>query len=271
MIALFFKLFGKRKIIFDYDDAIYLKKFARIRSRLLVWLSNYNVVANHHLAEWAEKYNKNVEIIPTCVSLSLCQSYSRYMRLDNNTFTIGWIGHGVNHVKNLKLLVPVFSKLIEKGVNFRFVVVGSMRYQPIYDLFNSIKGLQVEFIDKLEWSNVESSPKVIQKFDIGVMPLVSDSKSLGKSAFKAIEYMACAVPPVISPVGENNFLIKDGINGFFADNTEEWVEKIEKLYCQPKLCDKIGKIAQKTIKGKYSYNINIPKFINIFKKIDEKN
>ena len=39
------------------------------------------------------------------------------------------------------------------------------------------------------------------------MPLVSDEKTLGKCAFKIIEYMGAGVPVIASPVGENNVVI----------------------------------------------------------------
>ena len=259
-----------RKFVFDFDDTIYLKKFARIRSRLLTRSANWVVVGSRHLEAWAKKRNTRVTMVPTSVPFDIYSSFSRYSRSENNIFTIGWIGNGPNHVKNLRLIVEPLSQLVKKEIKFRFILIGALKHKPLYDLFEPITGLNIEIIDTLEWSDPNSGPKAIQGFDIGLMPLVEDEKTLGKCAFKAIEYMACAVPPIISPVGENNFLVREGQNGFFADNDSEWVEKIMRFYNDKNLRDVLGMRAQETIKNEYSYEASIPKLQVIFQQLQKK-
>ena len=99
------------------------------------------------------------------------------------------------------------------------------------------------------------------------MPLVSDTKTIGKSALKAVEYMACSVPPVVSPVGENGFLVQDGENGFVASSTREWVEKLKLLAADADLRQKLGAAAQAVVRQNYSYEVIIPKLITIFQKV----
>jgi glycosyltransferase involved in cell wall biosynthesis len=99
------------------------------------------------------------------------------------------------------------------------------------------------------------------------MPLIDTEWNRGKCAFKAVEYMACGVPAVISPVGENNYLVQDGVNGFLADSTEEWASKIERLYNDPGLLSGIGKKAQETIKERYSYESVVPFIVSVLNKL----
>jgi glycosyltransferase involved in cell wall biosynthesis len=99
------------------------------------------------------------------------------------------------------------------------------------------------------------------------MPLLDNEWNQAKCAFKAIEYMACGLAVVCSKVGENNYLVKDGLNGFLAKDKDEWTEKIKRLILDSKLRERLGKEAQKTIKEKYSYQVNVPKLIEIFKKL----
>ena len=66
----------------------------------------------------------------------------------------------------------------------------------------------------------------IETFDIGVMPLNNDEFSKGKCAFKALQYMACGVPCIVSPIGTNIEVVKEGLNGYYADSSEEWIKKL---------------------------------------------
>lgn len=265
VFIVFFKLIFGRKMIFDFDDAIYLHSF--FKTKTLSRLADAVVIGSHVLADWAKKYNKNVFIVPTCVKFLSYNKYSRLRRPPNKKFTIGWVGHGPAHFKNLKIIKPVFEELIKKGLVFKFILAGSLKSQKVYSLFRDIKGLDADFIDSVDWRDSEAMPKIIQNFDIGLMPLIDNEFNRGKCAFKAIEYMACAVPAIVSPVGESNYLIKDEENGFLAGSKEEWIEKITKLYQNKDLVEKIGNNAEETIAKNYSYEAITPKFIEIFNKL----
>jgi len=265
ILIIFYKLVFRRKMIFDFDDAIYLHSF--LKTKILTKLADAVIVGSHALADWAKKYNKNVWIIPTSVSCLLYAKYSRYKRKPNKKFIIGWMGNAVDHYENLKILASVFEKLIKEGLKFKFILVGSLGNQKVYDLFHGIKTLDVEFIDSLDWSDSEAMPKMIQKFDIGLMPLIDTEWNRAKCAFKAIEYMACGVPAVVSPVGENNYLIRDGVNGFLVFSTEDWAEKIKKMCNNYRLLDSLGKKAQETILKDYSFETNVPIIQSIIEKL----
>ena len=55
----------------------------------------------------------------------------------------------------------------------------------------------------------------VQGFDVGIMPLIDAPFERGKSAYKLVQYMACAVPSVASPVGANETVLGPGC-GLFA-------------------------------------------------------
>lgn len=58
-----YRLFFRRKIIFDFDDAVYLH--SPFRTKLLCRISDAVIVAFFNSQEWAYTYNKNVYMIPT--------------------------------------------------------------------------------------------------------------------------------------------------------------------------------------------------------------
>ncbi|MCX6731733.1 MAG: glycosyltransferase [Candidatus Parcubacteria bacterium] len=265
ILIIFYKLIFRRKMIFDFDDAIYMHSFSKTKT--LSKMADAVVVGSHALAEWAKKYNKNVYIIPTCVKFENYEKFSQNYFNDNRKIVIGWIGGAIDQYENLKLLVPALERLTKNGIFIKFILIGALKYQKVYDLFQNIRGIETEFIDALDWNDPTAVPAHIQKFDVGVMPLLDNEWNRGKCAFKAIEYMACGVATVCSAVGECKFLIKDGLNGFLAKNVDELFVRIRQLALDKELRIKLGKEGQKTIYEEYSYKANIPKLIGILQKI----
>jgi glycosyltransferase involved in cell wall biosynthesis len=265
------KILFRRKMIFDFDDAIYLnspleRSFLKtFKTKILTKLADAVVVGSHGLEDWAKKHNQKVFLIPTSIRFEDYLKFTKDYPENPFKINIGWIGNAVHHYQNLKILTPIFKRLIQEGMAIKFTLIGALQNQKVYSLFKDIKDLEVEIIDQISSSEV---PAWIQKFDIGLLPYAEDSEwNRGKCSFKAVEYMACGVPVVCSAVGENNYLIENGKNGFLAKSEDEWVEKLKKLILDKNLREKLGKEGQKTIKEKYSYEANIPKLIEIFQKL----
>lgn len=263
ILVILYKLIFRRKMSFDMDDAVFV--YLPWKTKIFTKLCDVIIVGNHYLYDWAKKHNPNVSIIPTSVDFEKYRARTRDYSVSNEKLTIGWIGGANYHYENLKLLVPIFTKLVQDSVPMKFILIGSSGNKKVYDLFHQIDGLDAECIDALDWTDPMAVPNQIQRFDIGIMPLINHEQTRGKSAFKAIEYMACGVATIVSPIGENTYLIQDGVNGFLASNTQEWVEKIEYLYRHPEKLSAVGKNAQDTIKAHYSFEANVPKLIDIFR------
>lgn len=210
----FLRKIGIRYIV-DYDDAIF-HNYDVARNPLVRWLFSNKikrvirfadtvVVGNLYLHDMATLFGaKRVVIIPTVVDTD---RYPVRKASADKTFTIGWIGSPITF-KYLTFLRPVFSKLIKK-YNFRIVYVGS---GSTLNLPNE------EFIP---WSE-KTETEIIGQFDVGIMPLEDNIWERGKCGYKLIQYMACGVPVVGTPIGANRQIIRDGYNGFHATTPEEW-------------------------------------------------
>ncbi len=268
VLIVIYKFFFRRKMIFDMDDAVF--RYMPRRTIFFTKLCDAIVVGSHSLYDWAKQYNPNVFIIPTSVHLEKYKEFTRDYRIKNEKLIIGWIGGANYHYENLKLLVPVFQQLVTDSIPIKFILIGASGNQKVYDLFNNIRGFDVEFIDALDWTNPTAAPSQIQRLDIGLMPLTDEISTRYKCAFKAIEYMACGVVTIVSPVGENTYLIQDGVNGFLACDTEEWVKKIKHVYQHPEISANLGRNAQNTIKERYSFDAIIPQVIEICQKLTAK-
>jgi len=266
IMVVYLKLF-RRKMVFDFDDAIYL--YDSFKTKTFTKMANAVIVCSQTLAVWAQRYNKNVYVIHTSLKFSEYVKFTKDYATNIGPCVIGWVGTAKNHYKNLEFLAAVFEKLVNRTETpFKFVLIGAGQDKKVYELFQKIPGLNVEFIDDLEWSNPESVPREIQRFDIGVMPLADrDEWNLARSSFKPLEYMACGVATICSTVGEITDVIQDRVNGYLADSKDEWVEKLEKLMSDRELRAALGREGQKYVRENECYEAIIPRLITLLKSL----
>jgi len=252
------KVFGK-KIIYDFDDAIWLpfKSEKNSITNALKWTSKVNnickwsygvIVGNEYLADFARNYNDNVLVIPTIVDTE--KKHNRIKEQNTKEVTIGWTGsHSTN--KYLGLVLPVLIDL-QKKYHTKFVFISSVN--P--DLLN----LDYKFIPWKKDSEVED----LLQMNIGIMPLIDDEWSNGKCGFKAIQYLSLGIPAVVSPVGVNNKIVLHGETGFLSDSLEEWKKNLEKLILNADLRSQMGQKGRKHIIENYSKEATLNTFIDIF-------
>lgn len=214
--------FGKKYVV-DYDDAIFhnydlhpnkvLRFFLKNKIDTVMRLSGAVIAGNEYLAELARKSGaKNISIIPTVIDI---ERYTVKPKDSEPKTVIGWIG-SPSTFKYVKQLFPVFEKLAQQ-YDFELQIVGAKS--------NDKPSFPIVFIDWSEETEVAS----IQNFDIGIMPLEDTLWEKGKCAYKLIQYMACGLPVVASPVGMNVQVVAEGVNGFLADNEQKWQEFLERL------------------------------------------
>jgi len=253
----------KKKIIFDFDDTIYLppiscqdnKIFMRFWDDNLVSkiisMSDFVIAGNSFLAKYASKYNKNITVIPTAIDTER-YDLKDYKKLTDE-ISIGWIGSSSTNFY-LEQLRGVFKELGKKYNNLTLKIIGA-----------KIRMNEIKTISK-EW-NLDSEVNDLQSFDIGVMPLTDDEWSKGKCGLKILQYMAVGVPAVASPVGVNKEIIQNGINGFLAGTDEEWIEKLSLLIENPELRYKLGMKGRQTVEKNYSVKVNAPKLKAVLKRV----
>lgn len=70
-------------------------------------------------------------------------------------------------------------------------------------------------MEVLPWTEATET-QLIQKFDIGIMPLSDSLWERGKCGYKLIQYMACGVLVVASAVGVNKQIIQHGEMVFWS-------------------------------------------------------
>ena len=253
------------RIILDFDDAIWLSTVSEV-NRSLQWLkrpgkvndiialSNLVITGNSYLAGYAQAYNKNVVVFPSTIDLDYYRIPAS-PRKTNDTIIIGWSGSHTT-IEHFETIVPVLKKLKNKfGPLVKFEVYGDANY----------KNAELE-IQGTAWS-FESEVSTIASFDIGIMPLPDNNWSKGKCAMKGLQYMGLQVPAVLAGVGMNTDVIEDGVNGFLANNEDEWLAKLSLLIENPALRAQIGTAGRKTIEQRFSSQGLRARYLDIFKNV----
>jgi glycosyltransferase involved in cell wall biosynthesis len=100
---------------------------------------------------------------------------------------------------------------------------------------------------------------LIQDMDIGIMPLPDEPWARGKCGYKLIQYMACGLPVIASPVGVNSAIVDHGENGFLASTRQEWANAIATLAGDPALRGAMGTAGRRKIEWSYSLAVHGPR------------
>ena len=253
----------RKPYIYDLDDAFYLKH--RVQGRplreLLLGGKYDNLIGgaatvtagNRELVRYASQFNPNIHLFPTVVD------DARYLPVTvsrgSKVFTVGWMGSPSTAAYLLELVTPL--SIIGKEGLVRFVVVGGKAPE--------IPNVSVV---QLDWSE-DTELELINSFDVGVMPLPNDDWSRGKCAFKLIQYMACAVPVVASPVGANQDVVNSEC-GLMASTPNEWADALRTLRDMPEIRYEMGLAGRARVSQQYSLKQNLPILTNIISQVVEK-
>lgn len=248
----------KKKIIYDFDDAIWLPNTTGA-NRWAVWLKWHRKVpaicswswkvsaGNAYLADFARQYCKNVVINPTTIDT---ERLHVPQPKENLIPIIGWTGtHST--LFYLDLILPVIERL-QKDFAFEFRVISNRDPE-----FSTV---DYQFVP---WNKNTEIPD-LNALDIGLMPLYDDPWSEGKCGFKALQYLALEIPTLASPVGVNKEIIKHGENGFLCSGKEDWETNLRTLLDHPQRRTSMGKGGRKKVEERYSVRSNRENFLGLF-------
>jgi glycosyltransferase involved in cell wall biosynthesis len=247
-------LFAARvPFVFDFDDAIHIPSLGGWRARvatpratrILVERAARVFAGNAYLAEWAREANERVDIVPTVVDTDVYRPRERPPR---DMPLIGWVGSPTT-AKYLSLIVPVLEELA-KSFRFRVRIVGAGT--PV-----RIDGVEVE---SPPW-RANGEHELFDDLDIGVYPLTDDPWARGKCGFKAIQYLACGVASVSSPVGVVREIVRDGTDGLLATTPREWKDRLALLLGSADERSRFAGSARARAVERYSLRAATPLFV----------
>ena len=234
-------------IVSDYDDAVF-HQYDLHRNALVRWFlgtkidhvmarSGLVVAGNEYLADRARKAGApKVVVVPTVVDST---RYRVAATRHPSHPKIGWIGTPGTWTSYMKPIQAGLTNIAEKNGATLLAVGAGTAAAPAPRL------------EVREWAE-DGEVEMIQEMDIGIMPLDDTAWSRGKCGYKLIQYMACGLPVVASPVGANNEIVEHGVNGFLADTEEDWIEALGCLLRDPDLRRRMGMAGRKKVEASFS-------------------
>lgn len=264
--AFFEKLIARlnRNTVFDLDDATWMPTPLKVDQRKLLndpdkvpdtmAACRVVVVGNKFLARYAERYCRDVMVIPTPY-----HDLGGGGAVDRECPVVVWIGN-VGNEAYLDILREPLQRLARRH-NFVFRVIGSRDV-----LGMDIPGVTVEAV---EWREDREAAWLLDS-SIGVMPLLDREYERGKCAFKLIQYFSAGLPVVASPVGMNIDIVLPGENGFLASGGEEWFAALDSLLGDRAGRCRMGHRSYRMYRQAYTPDENGRKWLAVFRRLADR-
>lgn len=245
----------RRPVVLDYDDAIFhnydLHRNALARHLFghkidaLMRAAAMVVAGNEYLAQRARGAGaRHVEILPTVVDLARYPPTDLPVCAAGGPVVIGWIGSPAT-VQYLRALAEPLARVASRcAIELR--VIGARIDMP---------GVTVSHVP---WSEADEV-RAIAGCDIGIMPLPDSPWERGKCGYKLIQYMACSLPVVASPVGVNCSIVDPGQNGYLASDETQWEQSLVKLASDAELRRRFGATGRLAVEARYSLQVAAPR------------
>jgi glycosyltransferase involved in cell wall biosynthesis len=224
-------------LIYDFDDAImysathpdkqWSSHFGRFRRTAR--LMDVVIAGNHYLAEHAQRFNENVQVLASGMDTHAFSGVDA--RPDDGRIRLVWVGSR-STLRYLEELRPVLEQLSQRHRNLVLRV--------ICDVFPDFDGIEVE---RCIWS-METQAADLCACDIGLAPLPDNRFTRGKCGFKILQYAAAGLPTVGSPVGVNRDFIAAPQHGLTVVTPDEWADALTRLINDPALCQDMGRRAR---------------------------
>jgi glycosyltransferase involved in cell wall biosynthesis len=251
---------GRIPIVYDCDDAVHLKynESSNRLVRLLLRGKMERLIAgaaaatcgNQLLLRFAAQYCPRTVLLPTVVDIEVYRPLPRTRK----ELVIGWIGSPTNW-ENVRPVLPVLREICaETNAKFRAIGAGVRAERDRFPGMELVK-----------WTE-RSEVSEVQKFDIGIMPLVNAPFERGKSAYKLVQYMACAIPAIASSVGANNSVLSNGC-GILANSLTDWSRALRTLLANENLRRELGEHGRVRAVEHYSLQAHAPRLIALFEEV----
>lgn len=256
--------FTRRPVIVDFDDAIF-HMYDRHRSWLvrrllsnklhpLLRLASGVTVGNDYLRHYVERLNPAVTVIPTVVDTA---RYVPDERAATRPPVVGWIGSPSTWRYMEEVLPDILPTIRQAGASFRAVGAGP----------HAQRWTEVESIPWTEATEIAE----VQRMDIGVMPLPEEDWARGKCGYKLIQYMACGLPTIASPVGVNSTIVQHGETGYLASTPDQWKTALQLLLDDENSRRRLGQAGRDRVVEQYSLTSQEPRLLQAFEAASARN
>lgn len=231
------EVLGRRPMVLDLDDPTWIAydspTFGRA-GRLLKWAAKTDWLidratlvtgGSRAIVEHAARRGAAARLVPTVVDTEVFRPRTPPC---TGAPLVGWIGSH-STLPYLESIAPALGRAAARS-SFDLVVVGG-DVAPV-----AVDGIAV---DQRAWTMAREVVD-FRSLDVGLYPLADDEWTRGKSGFKAIQYLACGVPFVVSPIGATCEIGLAGLTHLAATSLDEWADAVHRLVADPELRATMG-------------------------------
>lgn len=261
-----------KEIIFETDDLVYNPKYLQYMDyfkKMNVFekklyengvggeiLSDQYIkvctTSTPYLADKLKEEGKKVFIIPNKLSnedltiIGRLKSKILPVTGDKLPIRLGYFSGTSSHDKDFATISDALMQIMKKYPNVELLLVGPLNIKNNLDKFK-------ERIKQLSYVPRKKHFENIALVDINLAPLeIGNPFCEAKSELKFFEAGIIGVPTVASATQTFCEAIEDGIDGFVANGTSEWIDKLEKLIMKEDLRMNMGKRAREKSLQKYT-------------------
>lgn len=187
-----------------------------------------------------------------------CAAIKNELGLSPDTKVIGIIAR-LSKVKNHYILLLAFKQIISKKKNVRLLIVGD---GPEHlNIENAIKELGLSKYCFLLGER-HDIPELLSVMDVFVLPSLSEGTSLS-----LLQAMSCGKPVIVSKVGGNLKIVKNGVTGFLvpASPPELLAEALGQILTHDHLAKTLGLEARKLIFQKFNLDEMVKKYESLYR------
>jgi glycosyltransferase involved in cell wall biosynthesis len=257
----------RKPLVLDLDDATYvpytsptfgslsapLKCFGKTDT--LIRSSSIVICGNRSIADHVRALGGEPVILPTIVDGA--RFLPRAIPRGDGPPVIGWVGSH-STFPYLESIFPALERLAQSFA-FRLLIVGSGRHDV------ALPGVHIEC---RPW-RLDREISDFQEIDIGLYPIVPSAWALGKSGFKAIQYMAVGVPFVASPVGCCAEIGNAGETHLLASTIDDWHSALASLLNDRTRRMLMGAAGRRHALEHYDFSTHSDALANVLRRVAE--
>ena len=240
-----------RRIVFDFDDAIFVRSNGQPSKRReqgfrrTMTACNAVWAGNSYLADAAGRLNGHVSLLPTSIQP---EKYDIEVDKPQGHVDLVWIGSHSTR-KYLVEAMPALEELAHRHPELRLKIIADFDLETVH--LNTMP---------ITWSEAGEAEELATSH-IGIAPMPDNLWTRGKCALKILQYMAAGLPVVASPAGINKDVVRDGETGFLAETETQWNDHLENLIGDASLRKRLGINGRKRVLEDYSESATAAKML----------
>ena len=248
------------KVIFDLDDLIFAYRDLPIlmsstnSKNIFYWLgyiwgirniarlADGFLTTNAFLAEKLKRsFHKPVAVIPNSLNQAQIAASEKALQTQkpHQNFLLGYFSGSPTHAKDFRLIEPALINFLESHTDAKLKIVGYMDFSPRAKTLPNEN--RIIFQSPVNYLQLQQE---IASADVNLAPLVVNDFTNCKSELKFFEAAVAETTTIASPTFAFKHAIEDGRTGFLAQTPNEWRNKLEYLYQNPKENHKLALAAK---------------------------